>query len=240
MSEKEYVLQEIESEDELEQFLRLRYEVFFNSDAEMFISENDQQIDLNYYDHRSHHYGLYHSFDGVKKRIGYFRIVVDKRTMADQWVANISRRVGLRHLAGFRPRSTLPCFNAYPDANLEEKFYSRKEIFGNVGEASRLMIATNERSLKLSLQLLKMALAIGVMYVEHAFVGCFQEHSKAYSRLGFEQMSGTSLFQIDLPNMQKKGMIMYCRTKDLSNDMKRSLRRIQVQFVKDKVLRFSA
>ena len=59
MKNKQYILQEISCEQELEIFLRLRYNCFSKSAAGVFVTKNSNDIDLNYYDRNSNHYGLY-------------------------------------------------------------------------------------------------------------------------------------------------------------------------------------
>ena len=77
MKDKQYILKEILSETELELFLRLRYNGFCNSAASLFLTKNNNAIDVNYYDRNSQHYGIYIKQDKKKEPVGYFRIVLE-------------------------------------------------------------------------------------------------------------------------------------------------------------------
>ncbi|MEP7109153.1 MAG: hypothetical protein ABI760_14265 [Ferruginibacter sp.] len=238
MDNKKYVLQEILCEQELELFLRLRYECFSSSEAELFVSKNASNIDLNYYDRNAKHYGLYMVQHDLKKPAGYFRIVLEAPTKADKWIQNISQRLGLTYLIVNRPASRLPCLGVYPDACLEQDFYATKEISEKIGEAGRLLIVKSERSVKLSLLLIKSAFAIAALYVQHAFVGCFKEHSKAYTRLGFRQYPGTSSFFPILSVLQREGVVLYCKAEYVPGEYRSALTIMQQQFVEKKCLTF--
>lgn len=240
MNTKKYILREILSEQELEQFLRLRYNCFCKSDAEFFVSKNIHGIDLNYYDRNSNHYGLYMVQNKSKEPVGYFRIILEEPTKADRWIQNISKRFDLSYLTEHRLTFKFPCLGICPDTGLEQDFYEKKEVTEKVGEAGRLLIVEAERSLKLSLQLIKSAIAIAELYVQHAFIGCFHEHSKAYTRLGFKQYPGSSTFSFDLPVLRKKGVVLYCRSEYLSSELKTKLKIIQNQYAENNSLTFSS
>ncbi|MEO5564856.1 MAG: hypothetical protein ABIR18_15520 [Chitinophagaceae bacterium] len=238
MNTKQYVLQEILSEQELERFLRLRYDCFCRSDAELFVSKNTSNIDLNYYDRNSRHYGLYLANDQSKEPAGYFRIVLEEPTKADKWVQNISQRLGLTNLTEHKPASRFPCLGMYPDTKLEKHFFTKRQATEKIGEASRLLIVNSERSVKLSLELIKIAFAIAALYIQHAFVGCFKGHSKAYTRIGFRQYPGSSAFFPDASALQKEAVLLYCRAEYLRSDLKTKLKIMQTQFVENKSLTF--
>lgn len=239
MNTKKYLLREISSEQELEQFLRLRYKCFCKSDAEFFVPKNVHGIDLNYYDKNSNHYGLYLVQNKSKEPVGYFRIILEEPTKADRWIQNISKRFGLNHLSEHRPIFKFPCLGVHPDTRLEQDFYEKKEATEKVGEASRLFIVEAERSLKLSLQLIKSAIAIAELHVQHAFVGCFYEHSKVYTRFGFKQYPGSSASPFDLPVSRKKGVVLYCRSAYLPFEIKTNLKMIQNQYAENNSMTFS-
>jgi|GEM_PF-3484520 len=238
MNIKQYVLQEISSEQELEKFFRLRYDCFCKSDAELFVTKNEIRIDLNYYDRNSKHYGLYLAKNDSKEPVGYFRIVLENSTKANVWVQNISNRLGIINLTQHKPVSRLPCLGIYPDTKLEHRFYTKKKATEKAGEAGRLLIVKSERSVKLSLQLIKCAFALAALNVHHAFVGCFKEHAKAYTRLGFKQYPGTSAFFPDKSSTLKEGIVLYCKAEYISAELKLKIKLIQNQFIENNCLSF--
>jgi hypothetical protein len=238
MDSKQYILKEILSEAELELFLRLRYNSFCSSASSLFVENNDKAIDVNYYDRNSLHYGVYKRQQKKSEPIGYFRIVLEEPTMADAWVKSISARTGLTGITEHKPRSILPCLGIYPNSSLETGFYTEKAPDEKAGEVSRFFIVKGERSIKLSLQIIRSAFAIGLLHLQHAFIGCFQDHSKVYTSFGFMQYPGSSIFSIDSRLRQKKGVILYCRVKHLATEVKGLYKMTQDEFLAGNCLAF--
>lgn len=238
MKNKQYILKEISCEKELETFLRLRYNCFSKSDSGVFVTKNNNDIDLNYYDRNSNHYGLYLVQNNSKEPVGYFRIILEGPTKADTWIQNISKKLRLNYLTEHMSIPMFPCFGIYPNNKIEQDFYTKKQLTEKAGEASRLLIVEAERSLGLSLQLIKNAVAIAALYIQHAFVGCFEEHSKAYTRLGFKQYPGSSVFLFDLLPVPREVVILHCKSEYLSGELKAKLQAIQNQYAENKSLTF--
>ncbi|MBC7936683.1 MAG: hypothetical protein H7Y86_15135 [Rhizobacter sp.] len=239
MQRKEYILKEILSEAELELFLRLRYGCFSKSASGLFINENDKAIDVNYYDRNSLHYGIYKTHPLKTELVGYFRIVLEEPTLANHWVQNISSRAGLSRITNHKPASVFPCLGIYPHSSLEQGFYAKKKAAEKAGEVSRFFIVEKERSLKLSLQIIKGAFAIGLLHLQHGFVGCFNEHSKAYMKFGFRQYPQSITFSFDTPLKQKKGIILYWRTSYLTSELEKMFKNIQDPFLANNCLTIS-
>lgn len=240
MDSKQYILKEILSEDELELFLRLRYSSFANSASSLFINENDNAIDVNYYDRNSLHYGIYKQQQKNTEPVGYFRIVLERPTLANNWVKNISLRAGLSVIIDHKPLSVFPCLGIYPDNSLEQEFYAKKNTAEKAGEVSRFFIVEKERSLKLSLQIIRGAFAIGLLHLQHGFVGCFNDHSKAYMKFGFRQYPGSLTFSFDTAQRQKKGIILYWKTNYLTSELKKIFKIVQDQYLTNNCLTLNA
>lgn len=240
MESKQYILREIVSEAELEIFLKLRYHCFCNSPSTLFVDKNKNGIDVNYYDRNSLHYGIYLRLQKKAVPVGYFRIVLEKPTAADVWVDNILHKAGLTGTINRKPRSIFPCLAIYPDSNLEKQFYTQKKGSDKTGKISRLFIVKGERSVKLSLQIIRSAFAISLLYLHQAFVGCFQPHSKAYIKFGFKQYPGTSAFSIDTKLERNEGVILFCETNYISAEFKTQFKIMQDQFLSYKCLSFNA
>jgi hypothetical protein len=239
MNFKKYILKEILSEAELELFLRLRYNCFSHSASSLFVDKNAKAVDINYYDMNSLHYGIYMQQQQNAEPVGYFRIILEEATNAEDWVRNISYRVGLADCIQNKPQAIFPCLGVYPGNNLEQEFYTRKRSNEKAGEVSRFFIVEPERCLKLSLQIIRSAFAIGVLYLQHAFVGCFNNHSKAYMKFGFRQYPGTSGFSLDSIMGQKEGVILYCKRSYLTTELLKLFKIIQDQFLLQHCLSFT-
>ena len=239
MNDKQYILKEILSEPELELFLRFRYDGFCKSASSLFVTKNNNAIDVNYYDRNSQHYGIYRRHNKKTTPVGYFRIVLEEPTIADEWVKNISLREGLTQLTEHKPTSMFPCLGIYPNADLEQEFYTKKISSEKAGEVSRFLIIQSERSLRLSLQIIRSAFAIALLHIQHAFAGCFLAHSKAYMKFGFKQCPGSSTFSFNSTARQKEGIILYCNTGYLTTELKTRFKIMQEQFLLNSCLTFT-
>jgi len=69
-----FVFRQAQSVDELRALLKLRYKVYRESRLQQFVPENECGIDLDGYDLRSRHFGL---FKNNSHPIGYMRVVED-------------------------------------------------------------------------------------------------------------------------------------------------------------------
>lgn len=236
MNNKDYILKEISSEPELELFLRFRYRGFSNSTAGHVLTENSSAIDINYYDRKSRHYAIYTEQNRKAVPVGYFRIVLEEPTKAAEWVSNISARAGLTRLTEQPQQFTFPFSGIYPDTGLEQEFYARKTPCEKAGEVSRFVICESERSVRLSLQIIKSAFAIALLHIQHAFVLCRNDHSKAYMKFGFMQCPGSSTFTIDSIESRKAGKLLYCGTGHVTNELKTRFKIMQQQFLKNRCL----
>jgi len=236
INNKDYILKEISSEPELELFLRFRYNGFCNSPAGYVLTKNKSAIDINYYDRKSRHYAIYTELNRKAVPVGYFRIVLEEPTMADEWVSNISQRVGLTHITEQPLRHTFPFSGIYPDTGLEKGFYTRKASFEKAGEVSRFIISESERSVRLSLQIIKSAFAIALLHIQHAFVLCLNDHSKAYMKFGFRQCPGSSTFTNNSIASRNECILLYCGTGHVTNELKTRFKIMQQQFLKNRCL----
>lgn len=233
-----YFLKEILSESELELFLRLRYSEFCNSPASVVVMKNNKEIDINYYDRNSMHYGIYKQQNERAAPVGYFRIVLEEPAIADKWVTNISEKSGLTNVTEHKPQTVFPCMGIYPYQNLEQEFYKKKTPFERAGEVSRFFIIQSERSVRLSLQIIRSSFAIALLHIQHAFVGCFSDHSQVYMKLGFKPCPGSSIFSFKSTGKQKEGIILYCSADYLSGEVHSKLKIMQGQFLLNKRLTF--
>ena len=90
-NQKTYKFREIVDEDELEKFMRLRYETYFNSSMRNFLQINDEKIDIDIYDLHSRHFGLFCE----EKPIGFIRVVIH------QWSGPKSSKLDWRKNGGY-------------------------------------------------------------------------------------------------------------------------------------------
>jgi hypothetical protein len=92
----------------------------------------------------------------------------------------------------------------------------------------------------MSLQIIQSAFAIALLNIQHAFVGCFHDHSKAYMKFGFRQCAGSCTFSLDSKAMRKEAIILYCRTHYIKSELKRGIKIMQDQFLSNVCMTFNA
>jgi hypothetical protein len=238
MEKGKYFLKEILCETELEIFLRLRHQVFNQSSAKMLVAKGNGQIDINYYDRNSLHYGVYKNQEGNPTPVGYFRIVLENPTISDHWITNISTRNNVYEMVEPKPASTFPCLGYYPYEDLENRFQQKRKAFERVGEVSRFFIIHTERSMRLSMHIIKSSFAIALLHIQHAFVGCFSDHSRTYQKFGFKPYPGSSTFMFDIMGRKKEGIILHCRSSYLASETKKSFTQMQWDFLLRKSILF--
>lgn len=230
-----YILRETTSEEELERLLHLRYQCFNNSDTKILIKENDLKIDLNYYDRNAYHYGVYKVIDHDEIPIGYFRQIFKTPTYADNWVQNICKKNNLSHSIEQKPNFDFPCLDMYSSFSVQEGFPA--VIEESTCEISRLMLIENERSLKLIVAIIQKAFAVGLIYSQNAIIGCFQSHSKLYKKMGFKNIPGADVFQVDCFGKIQDAVILHWSDDDMAKELE--IIEIQNQYHKEHRIVFS-
>jgi hypothetical protein len=78
-----FVYREAETVDELEALFRLRYRVYGSCRLARFVHQTEYGFEVEAYDFRSRHFGVFEVIHGVQKPVGYLRVVED-RDLSDQ------------------------------------------------------------------------------------------------------------------------------------------------------------
>jgi putative hemolysin len=83
-----YIYREAESQEELEELLKLRYRAFANTKGvfSRTAQEKEYGIELDEFDAFSQHFGLFSQENSVKKPIGYVRLIGEKETKFSNWI----------------------------------------------------------------------------------------------------------------------------------------------------------
>jgi hypothetical protein len=164
---------------------------------------------------------------------------LEQPTIASEWASNILVKNDLFDLLEPGPQLTFPCLSAYPHGNLHQQFYQYKKPLDKVGEVSRFLISPGERSVKLSLQIIRSAFAIALSLLQYAFLLCMPEHAKAYMKFGFRQCPLSSVFNLDGAAGKKERLILYCRPKFVSSELKQYFQVMQERYLADGCLKFA-
>jgi len=182
-----FVFREAANADELLALLKLRYEVYRNSRVSGFVEENEFGIDLDAYDLRARHFGLFQANDSGGVPVGYLRVVEDRITSSAQTVLRIARdTIGKTNKIMANPLNPFPLMDHYPGAKVLHREYRRLETKGKrMVEAGRLALSDDFRSLRVACHIIESALTIYFIHhrFEHAIWCCYASCSGFYSRL---------------------------------------------------------
>jgi len=187
----------------------LRYRCFSQSDAAFIIDKQATEIDINYFDLFSHHFGLFRHSDLEEIPVGFLRIVMLSETPSASWIRNIARRYCLLQEIEKKSDARLPCFALYPQKQIMMEFFNHLNHEETIGEASRFFVCEEERFLLPIKQIITGEFSIGLLYLQHAFLGCFSTHAEAYNMFGFARFQGSAPFEIKTPGKTRIGEILY-------------------------------
>lgn len=197
-----FCYREAHSEKELEELLRLRYQVYRNSRLAGFCPENAWGIDLDAWDARSLHFGLFRCDGSTEEPVGYMRVIQEGETHQAGYIRSIAWRKSAEMLETVAnpPEVPFPAMSYFPGAM--EKFgpmLAEASLEGKkYGEASRLVLREDCSGLKLTLSLIEYAIAIN--FIENGFhrsvLTCSQLHSRIYNHYGWQQVEGTKTEEI--------------------------------------------
>jgi len=190
-----FVYRQLETTDEFEDTLRLRYWTYRSSGLKSLIPENEHEIDFDAYDLRARHFGLFRVYRGAELPVGYLRIVEDRDLSPETGVWElISRFPSLGRLGKARLRHPFPLMDYHPQKAVIRR--SHREISSSkerLVEACRLALDPCFRSLRLAQHIVESALAVYFFHfgVEHAMWCCDGSHSRFYGLYGLRRLSGT-------------------------------------------------
>jgi len=197
-----YKFREIESENELENIMHLRYERYLNSSKKEFIKLNEQKIDIDIYDLHSKHFGLFYKNDPV----GSIRLVCHKSEIYDERAFNIGLRNGIFTEENHSHESIIQ--NDYPDfpfvsnaevPNSVTNFYKNVSSQKNaILEGSRLLLTGKHKGLRLATFVIECAIVYSIICTgkKHAILNCDSSHERFYKRYGFETINNTETYYV--------------------------------------------
>lgn len=201
---KEYTFREITEPAELEKAFRLRYEVYEDSENNVFLKKNQHKVDINVYDLHAKHYGLFVNDD---KPIGYLRVVLNRVEYYNSDVFDLGKKFDLftekeHSIENIVKHSSadFPFLN-FPNVpkNIKTSYDALKAINEGVAEAGRIAIHKDYRSLRTSGFLIECAIALYVILCigkSHAIICCSKEHGMFYKRYGFNSFGEERYYDV--------------------------------------------
>jgi len=189
-----FVFREVQDANELLALLKLRYRVYRNSRLAGFVPENRWGIDIDEYDIRSRHFGLYWMHNGTEEPAGYLRVVEDRIIPGSHPIEAIAQRhpeFGEKTYA--TPAYPFPLMHYYPDAKAlaaDHKMWA--QMGERMCEASRFVVDESFGSPRIASFIVESALATYLFYRQfgHAIWCCTSTHSSVYQRFYDMQIHG--------------------------------------------------
>lgn len=179
--------------DELLALLRVRYYGYRNSPHHMFVHETAEEIDVDAWDVRSHHFGLYRDAS-PETPLGYVRLVTAVTTPHAALLSGLSSRsLSVLQALSATPSHALPCFSYFPGTEEVEALHEGLQTEGcGFVEPSRMTLAPEERRTRIGSFLVPFIAAFcHGTGMDRAILTCRPDHAPLYLRMGFRLAPGT-------------------------------------------------
>ncbi len=200
---KTYQFREIVDENELEKFMRLRYETYFNSAMRNFLQINDEKIDIDIYDLHSRHFGLFCE----EKPIGFIRFITNKNELYNHKVFSIGLKYKKlkKEIHGEREIKKYE-YSDFPFVSYSETPTSIKDYYSNliekkerIIEGSRLMLIGENKGLNKVQFFMECAVVLCVLInnrEKYAIVNCDGNHKRFYTQFGFKTINNSETYYL--------------------------------------------
>lgn len=184
---------EATTQKELKSLFRLRYKIF-KSQYPTFLPDNESGIDIDFFDTRALHFGIFQNdMNGLDKPVGYFRIVTNVETHFSRSVREIALDNTPNSLIKINRRSLmpLPIAEIFPCAAkkikvLYEQALSKKE---KLWEGGRLCLLPEVENFRLAKYIIESAITIVcIKNKANALLSCRASHNSLYQFYGFEEI----------------------------------------------------
>ena len=195
MKESYFVFREPELFDELKSLLLLRFSVYMGSRLNQFATPyRSAGIELDCYDLRSRHFGLFKHDGGVSRPVGYLRVVTEEKSRWENELRAIAAPIPeLARAVGLKPTVPLPLMTYYADADIVRRHYEvAKANNHRPAEAGRLSLQNDIRSIAIARHMISSTLASGIVNGHNAaFITVVPSHVAFYGAYGFRICIGS-------------------------------------------------
>jgi len=190
-----FVYREARTVDELEALLRLSNRVYSGCRLARFVHQTEYGFELDAYDFRARHFGVFELSGGTEKSVGYLRVVED-RDLSEQPTL---RGLGTKYPELFAQTSRtvnrpFPVMNYSPDSERLGRLYTQMLANGERAvEPTRMSLDPNCRKLSLARFLFECSNAIYfyVLGFDYA-IACVDSSKKSFYRIyKWEYLPGT-------------------------------------------------
>jgi hypothetical protein len=228
MEQTYFVYREPESIEELKSLLLLRYSVYMESRLQHYMEKyKSMGIELDSYDVRARHFGLFKHENGTSRPVGYIRMVLDEEGPWSDEIRAIANEVpGLAEIVNETPSVPFPLMTYFPDAEIVNQHYMMAKRSGRrTVEGGRLSLEGSARSISVAKFMVSSIVAVVVVAnVREALLTCVPSHARFYHPYGFEQCAGTS--QHFCPETNTEFICQHWNVEQLQGSVKDSVLRM--------------
>ena len=219
-----FTYREAANQNELEQLLRMRYACFTQSEWANYalIQRNPHEIDLDFFDLRATHVGVFINENGKEIPIGYARFIGQNATKHSLWVNNILAKFPQLRLK--KNNATYPFvekFGQKHQSNIQD-FFQKNEPYQTV-ELSRLCVAALYQSATLCQFLItsNMAYTVGRNRKTNLVFIVKEKMKKIITRNGAQPIEGlsTQFFDLNLNTYYFNQSVMQPETQTQLNEI---------------------
>ncbi len=194
MVQNKFIFKEICEQKELENILRLRYEICMKSRLRKFMKENPDNIEIDNYDPLSRHFGLYFMQNNISLPIGYIRVIHDDDFPMYNTVMKLTKQYPrlLNHISS-KPDMPFPLMEYFPNKDLINQSYNKLKSTGErVCSPGRLFLLPQFRSLRVGCFIVEAIMSVLGYHlkIKYGMVCCDSRHKPFYQRIGFDTKVG--------------------------------------------------
>ena len=242
-SEPHFVFREVQTADELLELFRLRYQTYRHSRLRELCCENDEGIDVDTFDSRSRHFGLW-QHDATRERLtGGIRVVTTHATGVDKLMNELAgHSLLIGRVLKKRPSAPLPLLTYEAVATkVSGLFGAWRDEGEQIVEVTRFCLAHEFRGTGLVQLLVEATLSIGFYChwcVNRALISCSNSQSSYYSRYGFQVISDALGHRWDVHGVP--GCTLAASPADVPIDKRPALRKMARSFEITGTIQFPA
>ncbi len=234
-----YVCREPKSIEELLEIFHLRYKIYTDSGLSNFLLPTTKQceLDIDWYDLNSLHFGLYEKEGNMQKLVGTMRMVGQTETKTANWIRNLSLSIPEVQLVIQNvPDKLIPMMNYMPFPDSIEAIYKKCIVQGKeLLEISRFAIDNSHRALFLSRFMIETMIAVAQLKGNSMIFTCAPKH-----RMLYQAFHNWPLYLT--PEFICKGIertIIYWDMSLLPKHLHRKIKKAAENFIARKELHFS-
>lgn len=173
--DEKYIFREVKTTEELKALLGLRYRSYRNSRLKGLVKWNHDEIDLDSWDFKSRHFGLFRVNNANDCPVGYMRVVTGHPSFSVKQINSLNS-----NMIQSEPKYPFPCMNYFPGADvLISNFLDSLKINGEgLTECTRFSIDAGQRSMYFSRFMIESILSVFYLGSEsyNAVVACNRHH----------------------------------------------------------------